>query len=234
MSCEDENERENRTGAEEPTTPTTHSQMNVLFDERRRELLADAEKRAQQKHVQRLHKKRTLQQSIDECLAEDTELHHKATGLRLAFEEETELWQAKINEVSRHLIMDLKKTYSPEFDLAGGSSSRSFSETLLESGPETSPFIYSFDEQGQPIDPPVDSLYHPCSVLSPELFISDTSTSLLNAHPCSDSNCRAHGNRISEPLHLHSEVAAVPSEVRASKRARKFISPVKANTDKFI
>jgi len=227
----------------EPTTPTTHSQINLLFDERRRALHCDAEKRAQQEHVQRLRKKRSLQETIDECLSADTEMHHKATGLRLAFEAETELWQAKIKEASRHLITGMSKEYSSELETGSSSSSSGDSRRMgehmeISMDSEASAFIYNFDEHGQPWEPPANTLYHPHSAMTTrESFAQGTDQFIWNSgtcraqHPCGAMN--VGGTQTDTQLHvpLPPQVAAVSPDpdVQASKRIRRFVSPVKAS-----
>jgi hypothetical protein len=93
----------------------TTKQLRVcqLIEHRCEELETFAERNALSAHVQRLRKKRTLTESIDECLAGHVAMHEKATGLRLAFEHEASEYLNRVKSVARDLRTDLTEDVFP-------------------------------------------------------------------------------------------------------------------------
>ncbi len=151
------------------------NEIEKIYDTYRDDLLKTADQKAYTEHLQGIRRKRSLKQTIDECLADDMELHTKATTMRLAFEHEASLWHTKIQ-----MTVEQQRR-------AGHIDGQV-------------PFIYSFDESGNPSTPPDN--------IASEIEISTANQS----------------DKCTRPL-----VNATDVEQPVSKRIRRFVSPSKYN-----
>jgi len=216
-SGEEQGARSSGSSSSSVDEPSTHSQMDKLFEQRQHKLYKEAEKQATREHVQRQRRKRSLQQTIDECLVDDMDMHRKATGLRLAFQSETELWQAKINEASRALATGITASSSINSSSRGNGRSNGEEVAVVEAQEITS-FIYSFDEDGVPYDP-LDLL---------------NTTHAESTYPMHKANALRVAVSADQQVSTPAPAPQVTPDVQAAKRSRRFVSPLKASSDPFI
>lgn len=201
--------------------PSTHSQMDKLFEQRRHNLHKEAEKQATREHVHRQRRKRSLQQAIDECLVDDVDMHRKATGLRLAFQSETEMWQAKINEASKALATGIAASSTINSSSRGNGRSNG-EEVARVDAQEITSFIYSFDEDGIPYDP-LDLLH---------TAHAESTYPMHRAHALRVAV--SADQQVSEPAPAPAPAPQVTPDVQAAKRSRRFVSPLKVRSEPFI
>ena len=198
----------------------TPEQVSQLMEMKCRQVETCAEKKARHAHMHRLSKKRTLAQSIDECLADHANIHEKATGLRLAFEHEAAIWHDKVKSVAYDGLIHraLNETSASVASTSSSGMNVSFTaiEDILADEPMTE-FQYDLGE----VD--ADAWNNSGSGSSSASGTGSGLSMLASASAFS----------VTVPVNLSSELLTETSAFfePSSKRMKKFMSPIPVPVD---
>ncbi len=155
------------------TAAKTEAHLLAFMNSRRVHMEKEADERALRTHQDRLRRKRSLQQTIDDSLGQDSHMHEVATGLRLAFEHESEMMNQKATQVARDAarLVTLKNQQQKHYQALGVNGVESVNDVAsmdidsgqqqLQQQQQQVEWIYSLDylqEDGGVTDTPVPTV----------------------------------------------------------------------------